>query len=477
MRLLLIILLFPFIALGQSITAPPGRTYQVSTANQDASGFVISGFTTETLLASVGFVNPPSGTTFSITTTTGLTRATGYTSWTNITRISFTGTQTNINNALASLKVNTGATLGNVQISISTTVNPTGYYYNAINGHFYLPVSSGQYYTTAKSLAAQQTFKGQTGYLVTVTSSNEESFVLSNVPQSNIWIALSDAAQEGYWRIDAGPENGTLIKTQNGQTAGNIADQYNNWCGGEPNNAGGEHYAVTKWGGGSCWNDLPNSFSCAYIVEFGTWANPADATFTGFYTANTTNTVAITNLLSGTVTIPGGLSSRPLLTLYRVVNGVDQLVDYKTVATNGTYTFTLPNQNSTYKLVPSLTVQGVTSTDFDLAWGEVQNINTPTNTAAGLVMTGTKQWKAADVNKNGELDLGDAYLIAAHNSGYRLINEILWFNPTNYDNITRTNFATINPVTFFTINVVTSDVTQNIKYCVLGDVNLSHSSN
>jgi hypothetical protein len=477
MRLLLIILLFPFIAIGQSITAPPGRTYQVSTANQDASGFVISGFTTETLLASVGFVNPPSGTTFSITTTTGLTRATGYTSWTNITRISFTGTQANINNALASLKVNTGATLGNVQISVSTTVNPTGYYYNAINGHFYLPVSTGQTYTTAKSLAASQTFKGQTGYLVTVTSSNEESFVISNVPQSNIWIALSDAAQEGYWRIDAGPENGTLIKTENGQTAGNIVGQYNNWCGGEPNNAGGEHYAVTKWGGGSCWNDLPNSFNCAYIVEFGTWTNPADATFTGFYTSNTTNTVAITNLLSGTVTIPGGLSSRPLLTLYRVVNGVDQLVDYKTVATNGTYTFTLPNQNSTYKLVPSLTIQGVTSTDFDLAWGEVQNINTPTNTAVGLVMTGTKQWKAADANKNGALDLGDAYLIAAHNSGYRLINEVLWFNPTDYDNITRANFTTINPVTSFTINVVTSDITQNIKYCILGDVNLSHSSN
>ena len=477
MRLLLIILLFPFITMGQSITAPPGRTYQVSTANQDASGFVISGFTTETLLASVGFVNPPSGTTFSITTTTGLTRATGYTSWTNITRISFTGTQANINNALTSLKVNTGATLGNVQISVSTTVNPTGYYYNAINGHFYLPVSTGQTYTTAKSLAASQTFKGQTGYLVTITSSNEESFVLSNVPQSNIWIALSDAAQEGYWRVDAGPENGTLIKTQNGQTAGNIADQYNNWCGGEPNNSGDEDFAVTKWGGGSCWNDLPNSFSCAYIVEFGTWANPADATFTGFYTANTTNTVAITNLLSGTVTIPGGLSSRPLLTLYRVVNGVDQLVDYKTVATNGTYTFTLPNQNSTYKLVPSLTMQGITSADFDLAWGEAQNINTPNSIQAGLVMTGTKQWKAADINQNGILDLGDAYLVAAHNSGFRLISQVLWFNPTDYDNITRANFATINPVTSFTINVVTSDITQNIKYCILGDVNLSHSSN
>ena len=476
-QLLTILLLFPLIVVGQSITAPPGRTYQVNTSGQDASGFVISGFTSETLLTSIGFVNPPAGTTFSILTTTGLTRATGYNTWTNITRISFTGTQANINNALASLKVNTGSTLGNVQISISTTVNPAGYYYNAVNGHFYRPISTGQFYSTAKSLASQQTFKGQTGYLVTVTSANEESFVISNVPQSNIWIALSDVAQEGYWRIDAGPENGTLIKTANGQTAGNIAGQYNNWCGGEPNNAGGEHYAVTKWGGGSCWNDLPNNYSCAYIVEFGTWSNPADATFTDFYTANTTNVVAITNTLTGTVTIPAGLTSRPLLTLYRVVNGVDQLVDYKTVATNGTYTFTLPNQNSTYKLVPSLTIQGITSADFDLAWNELQNESTPPVTQQGLVMTGTKQWKAADVNKNGMLDLGDAYLVAAHNSGYRPITEVLWFNPTDYDNITRLNFSTINPVTFFTINVVTSDVTQNIKYCILGDINLSHSSN
>jgi len=461
---------------GQSITAPPGRTYQVSVSGQDASGFVISGFGSETLLTSIGFVNPPAGVTFSITTTTGLSFATGYNSWTNQTRLSFTGTQANINNALASLKVNTGATTGNVQISISTTVNPTGYYYNAVNGHFYLPVATTQFYTTAKSLSTQQTFKGQTGYLVTITSQDEQNFIVANVPQSNIWFALSDAAQEGYWRIDAGPENGTLIKTQNGQTAGNIVGQYNNWCGGEPNNSGGEHYAVTKWGGGGCWNDLPNNFSCAYIIEFGIWSNPADATFTGFYSANTTNTVAITNTLTGTVTIPGGLISRPLLTLYRVVNGVDQLVDYKTIATNGTYTFTLPNQNSTYKLVPSLTIQGVTSADFDLVWGEIQNESTPPVTAQGLIMTGTKQWKAADINENGILDLGDAYLMAAHNSGYRLITKVLWFNPTNYDLITKSNFSTINPVTSFILNVATSDITQNIKYCILGDVNLSHSS-
>ena len=477
MRTFLIILLSFFVSFsyGQSVSAPLSRTYQVSTSGQDASGFIINGFTNETLLTSIGLVNPPAGTTFSITTTTGLSFATGYSSWSNQSRIAFTGTVTNINNALASLKINTGSNVGNVQISVSTTVNPVGYYYNPINGHFYRPISTGNTYTGARAAALSTTFKGQTGYLVTITSADEDAFIYNNVPQSQIWFALTDELSEGQWRIDAGPENGTLIKTSNGQTAGNIVGQYNNWAGGEPNNSGNEDYAVTKWNG-TQWNDLPNSFSCPYVIEYGTWTNPQDQTFTGFYAANTTNTVAITNTLSGTITIPATLTSRPQLTLYRVVNGSDVLVDVKTVATNGSYTFTLPNQNSTYKLVPSLIVQGVTNEDFTLIFNETKNINTPNNLQSGLSMTGTKQWKASDMNRNGILDLGDAYLLIAHTTGLRVSNEVLWFNPSNYDLITKNNFGSISPVLHFTINVSTSNVTQNIKYCILGDVNLSHSS-
>ena len=477
MRTFLIILLSFFVSFsyGQSVSAPLGRTYQVSTSGQDASGFVINGFTNETLLTSIGLVNPPAGTTFSITTTTGLSFATGYSSWSNQSRIAFTGTVTNINNALASLKINTGSNLGNVQISVSTTVNPVGYYYNPINGHFYRPISTGNTYTGARAASLLTTFKGQTGYLVTITSADEDAFIYNNVPQSQIWFALTDESSEGQWRIDAGPENGTLIKTSNGQTAGNIVGQYNNWAGGEPNNSGNEDYAVTKWNG-TQWNDLPNNFNCPYVIEYGTWTNPQDQTFTGFYAANTTNTVAITNTLSGTITIPATLTSRPQLTLYRVVNGSDVLVDVKTVATNGSYTFTLPNQNSTYKLVPSLIVQGVTTQDFTLIFNETNNINTPNNLQSGLSMTGTKQWKASDMNRNGILDLGDAYLLIAHTTGLRVSNEVLWFNPSNYDLITKNNFGSISPVLHFTINVSTSNVTQNIKYCILGDVNLSHSS-
>jgi len=479
MRIFLIIL-FSFLvsfSYGQSVSAPPGRTYQVSTSGQDASGFSVNGFTSEVLLTSIGLVNPPAGTTFSITTTTGLSFASGYNTWSNITRISFTGTQANVNNALASLKINTSSTLGNVQISVSTTVNPTGYYYNATNGHFYRPISGTSSYTSAKNTSATQTFKGQTGYLVTITSQDEQNFIGANVPGNNIWIALSDRLQEGYWRVDAGPENGTLINI--GNYNGNPqSGTYQNWCGGEPNDAGGEDYAVTKWGGGNCWNDLPDGagWTSGYVVEFGTWSNPQDATFTGYYAANTINTVAITNTLSGTVSIPASLTTRPLLTLYKVVNGSDVLVDFKTVATNGTYTFTLPNQNTTYKLVPSLSVQGITVEDFNLIYNETKNINTPNNTASGLSMTGTKQWKSSDINRNGILDLGDAYLLIAHTTGLRTLSEVLWFNPFDYDSITKNNFGTIDPVSNFIINVSTSNVTQNIKYCILGDVNLSHSS-
>jgi hypothetical protein len=460
--------------MSQSITSAPSRIFQYNTNSQDASGFVLNGFnSSDILLTSVGLVNPPAGTTFSITTSTGLSFATGYNSWSNQGRIAFTGTMANINNALASLKINTGSNLGNVQISVSSTVNPVGYYYNPINGHFYRPISAGNTYTGARAASLLTTFKGQTGYLVTITSADEDAFIFNNVPQSQIWFALTDETSEGQWRIDAGPEKGTLIKTSNGQTTGNISGQYNNWAPGEPNNSGNEDYAVTKWNG-SQWNDLPNNFSNPYVIEYGTWTNPQDQTFTGFYAANTTNQVSLGSI-SGTISVPT-LSTYPTISLFRVVSGSDVFVETKTVTSSGYYTFSIPFQNSTYKLIPSFDVDGITSNDFNLVYDECRNINTPPNTTSGLVMTGNRQWKAADVNKNGKLDLGDAYLVASHITNFIPITEVLWFNATDYNNITRLNFGTINPVTSFTINIGTSSVVQNIKYCILGDVNLSHSS-
>lgn len=287
MRFILVVsfLLISFLGFGQTVSAPDPKSFLQSTNGQDASGFVLSGFSpTATLLTSISLVNPPTGTTFYLDRLDGLTPASGFTLTGNKTRLVFTGTMANINIVLANLKINTGSVRGNIQISVAATVNPVGFFYNGINGHFYRPVSSGTTYTNAKAASLNTSFKGQQGYLVTITSQSEQDFIVANVPQNNIWFALTDEVAEGQWRIDAGPEMGTLIKTSNGQTAGNIQGQYNNWCGGEPNNAGNEDYAVTKWGGGGCWNDLPNHFNNPYIIEYGTWTNPDDAVFTEFYT-------------------------------------------------------------------------------------------------------------------------------------------------------------------------------------------------
>jgi len=291
MKKLLVIffLLISFLGFGQSVSAPDSKSFLPSTAGQDASGFVLSGFSaTSTLLASISLVNPPTGTTFYLNDTRGLVAASGFTLSGNKTRLVVTGTMASINTALASLKVNTGSVRGNVALSVATTVNPVGYFYNGVNGHFYRPIATGATYTNARALASQQTFKGQQGYLVTITSADEDAFIFNNVPQSNIWFALTDEVSEARWTIDAGPEAGTLIKINNGQLNGNIPGQYNNWAPGEPNNSGNEDYAVTKWNG-SQWNDLPNHFSNPYVVEFGTWANPDDATFTEFYTNSVTH--------------------------------------------------------------------------------------------------------------------------------------------------------------------------------------------
>jgi hypothetical protein len=287
--LVVFFLLISFLGFGQSVSAPDSKSFLQSTSAQDASGFVLSGFSaTSTLLTSISLVNPPSGTTFVLNTTTGLTAASGFTLIGNKTRLVVTGTMADINTALASLKVNTGSVKGNVALSVAATVNPTGYFYNGVNGHFYRPIATGNTYTGARAAAELTTFKGQKGYLVTITSSDEDAFIYNNVPQSQIWFALTDEASEARWVIDAGPEKGTLIKINNGQTNGNIPGQYNNWAPGEPNNSGNEDYAVTKWNG-TQWNDLPNNFNCPYVIEYGTWTNPDDATFTEFYTNSVTH--------------------------------------------------------------------------------------------------------------------------------------------------------------------------------------------
>jgi hypothetical protein len=75
----------------------------------------------------------------------------------------------------------------------------------------------------------------------------------------------SQTAVEQKWHWITGPEKGTQFS--NGSTAS--TGQYAKWAGGEPNNAGGEHYGQFYSGNNGMWNDLPNTNLPGYICEYG----------------------------------------------------------------------------------------------------------------------------------------------------------------------------------------------------------------
>jgi hypothetical protein len=475
----LVTVLFLFIAIlgsGQSVTAPDSKVFLENTLAQDASGFVLSGFnSTSTLLTSISLVTFPTGTTFNLTTTTGLTAASGFTLTGNKTRLVVTGTMANINNALASLKINTGATKGEVKISVAATINPAGYFYNGVNGHFYRPISTGATYTNARAAALNTTFKGQTGYLVTITSADEDLFIFNNVPQTSIWFALTDESVEGQWRIDAGPEKGTLIKTSNGQTLGNIVGQYNNWAGGEPNNAGNEDYAVTKWGGGSQWNDLPNNFSCAYVIEYGTWTNPDDQTFTEFYTNSTSHSngqvlkaqftfnfpsiVDKTKFRGKMYTVSNGSYTPATAAAFVPLNGLgklDMTNDIDTAKVSGNLKPHVLSLATTYTQTELNTIYNsiVTLPDVYLAFKELSNRGI-LNNQTGLEFTKGIQFINADLNKNGVIDESDCFTLLQQLTGIKSLvkstnlDSLIRIVPkATYDTTTNSNWS--NLTSFYT---------------------------
>lgn len=135
------------------------------------------------------------------------------------------------------------------------------------NGHAYIVVNEALPWSQAAAAAETYTFAGQTGYLATITSDQENAYVYDALNQQTGWIGANDIASEGTWRWETGPEAGTQFWS--GDFEGSSVDgEYNNWANGEPNNGSGTEDCGQFWNNGN-WNDLTCTTPRPYVVEFG----------------------------------------------------------------------------------------------------------------------------------------------------------------------------------------------------------------
>lgn len=190
-------------------------------------------------------------------------------------------------------------------------------YYNNLNGHFYELSPTLTYWKAGFTNAAVQSYFGRIGYMATLTSQAENSFV-SKILAADSWIGASDdytyintaigvpntfttqtagaaGTSEGKWYWVSGPEKGTKFVNSN-TPAQAVSGQYHNFNTGEPNNSGPEHYGEIYVASGK-WNDLGDSYNFKTIVEYGGMSTDNEANKVFF-----TRDLLISGAPSGTIT-------------------------------------------------------------------------------------------------------------------------------------------------------------------------------
>jgi hypothetical protein len=244
----------------------------------------------------------------------------------------------------------------------------------------------------------------------------------------------------------------------------------------------GHSGTIVKWqrstNDGITWTDISNtttSHSYTNVAVKTLFRVQLTSGTCGFAYSSSGTVTIIPETISGTISIPTGLSVRPTVKLYSVIGGVETLIQTVTVGTTGTYTLNPTQYNTTYKIVPTYSPT-LTSTDLSTLLNEAKNVSVPPVLSPGLVLTTGPKMMAGDINNDGKVYIDDAYLVARNLSGAAPFNIIYWFTSSDYSTITLSNFNTITPSTHFTVNFTTSSVTLNIKYIVLGDTDLSSSS-
>ena len=184
---------------------------------------------------------------------------------TGATAVHFRGSPADIQTALNSITFNTGSVSGeviNLEVYIGSN-DVAQRYFNPSNGHIYEYVSGNITWSAARTASTGSTYDGATGYLVTITSQEEQDFINARVSQK-YWMGLSDKDVEGTFEWMDGPEAGTVIRT----SSGNVSGQYNNWASGQPD---GADYVLGNFNSNGQWDDDNDNSGQVngYIVEYG----------------------------------------------------------------------------------------------------------------------------------------------------------------------------------------------------------------
>jgi len=344
------------------------------------------------------FASIPEGRgTLTLGTTTDLDEIYGYDATTfqrsDGRELGFSGAYADVVAALASLRFTPVSETANPATELTVTVNeaPSGtnaanIFYFPDNGHYYEYISQASNLTwiQARDAAAQRTLFGRTGYLATITSLEESTFVSTLIDAPNIWIGATDdrdiinaslpagataftgqrdgdRPSEGQWHWVTGPEAGQQFWTLG--TPGNFTTQRNGsggqpfdgafaaWNNGEPNNREGssedEHYASANFAcptpeGGSgpvCdpaanWNDfiINDGGVKAYLVEYGGLGeglDAASATASRFIVSGAPNDLVPT-------VIGAGADRQVVLTWAAPVSGASAVSGYQYSVDGGT---------------------------------------------------------------------------------------------------------------------------------------------
>jgi hypothetical protein len=208
---------------------------------------------------------------------TGLTPSYGFNFTGEKTVLNFTGTQAAVNAALATLQVSTGAEQGAFAFDVTSSINGANTYYNPVTNSYYQYFADRNVrWAVARAAAKTKTLNGATGYLVNITTDQENEFVKSYVAESDIWIGASDEGVEGVWLWMDGPEGGTQFWQGNTPAKGGYATgpfNYAAWAVNQPDDSGNaEDWGSTNFRGTrGAWNDLPVSGAGlirGYLVEY-----------------------------------------------------------------------------------------------------------------------------------------------------------------------------------------------------------------